>query len=140
MNQKHWPHREAVLGDGRLKDWFWFGGLSRITDADTTVRADEHIPRVYAKTEERFTVRDAIRRFNQLVKGVRVNVIEQRWEVSRFNTDSVRQSGYNSLCSRAIILEVVFRINDRSAYVIDQCLSSIDYGTLTHPVYKAVSR
>jgi len=139
MNQKHWPHREAVLGDGGLKDWFWFDGLSRITDADTTVRADEHIPRVYAKTEERVTVRDAIRRFNQRVKGVRVNVIGQRWEVSRFNTDSVRQSGYNSLCSGTIILEVVFRINDRCAYTIDQYLSSTDHGILRHAFYKAVS-
>jgi len=64
--------------------------LSRITDADKTVGTDEHVPRVYLKIEEGVIVCDPVIRVKQCVEGVWVNVIEQRWEISWINTDSIR--------------------------------------------------
>lgn len=67
-----------MLGDGRFENWFRIGWLSPITDADTTIRSNEYVPRVYLKAEDSSSLYICFRTVKQRVEGVRVNVIEQR--------------------------------------------------------------
>jgi len=82
--------KESTLDNRGLKDRFGIGWLSRITDADAPVGSNEHVPRVYLKTENAVTAYTYIITVKKRIEGVWVNVIEQRWNISRISISSVR--------------------------------------------------
>jgi hypothetical protein len=82
--------KESVSDERRPEDRFGIGRLSRVTDADAPVGPNEHVPRVYLEAEDAVAARAYVVTVEQRVESVRVNVIEQRWEIDRINVDGFR--------------------------------------------------
>jgi hypothetical protein len=120
-----------VSGVGGFENWYWIGPLVRVTDADTAIRVDENVPRVYLKAEDSVTVRTSVTSLEQSIERLRINVLIYRWDIYWLNIGSIRQSLDDCLSRRATTVAIVLGINNRYAPSIDGQLPRFGHTIVT---------
>jgi hypothetical protein len=100
------------LGGGGLEDWFRISGSGVITDSNTAVVTDEHVPGLDSKTEERIRVGCPVVLPEEVIEGIGIDELIERWEVDWVNPGGFCQRFDEDFCWRLVPLGPVFGIHD----------------------------